>query len=79
MQTGVLGIGYSVPNFEDYALKRLGPALDEAAGLRADFVELPLYALDVIGNGRVLPSRLKLVRAITGARPLRYTVHGPGG
>jgi len=34
------GIGYSIPNHDDYALLKLGPALDEAARLGVDYVEL---------------------------------------
>jgi sugar phosphate isomerase/epimerase len=79
MRLGVRNVGYSVSNQKDYTLKRLGTALNEATGLGIGFVELPLYALDVIGNGRVLPSRLKMLKAVTCAHPLRYTIHGSGG
>lgn len=79
METAIPSTGYSVPNLGDYALTQLGPALDEAVSLHAEFVELPLYALDIIAQGRVLPARLKLVKEHTSTRPLRYTVHGPAG
>lgn len=73
------GVGYSLPNEEDYALAKLGPALDEAEALGVDYVELPLYALDLVANGRVLTERLKRVKALTSGRALGYTMHGPLG
>lgn len=72
-------VGYSIPNEPDYALTRLGPALDEAAGLGVDYVELALYAMDLVANGRVLHDRLKRIKALTGGRPFGYTMHGPLG
>jgi len=51
-------IGYSLPNDEDYALAKLGPALDEAASMGIHYVELALYAIDLVANGRVMPARL---------------------
>jgi sugar phosphate isomerase/epimerase len=73
------GIGYSIPNHDDYALLKLGPALDEAARLGVDYVELPLYALELVANGRVIRHRLAQVKSITDGRPFGYTVHGPLG
>ncbi|MEJ2124803.1 MAG: TIM barrel protein [Alphaproteobacteria bacterium] len=76
MWSGIYNVGYSIPNEGDYSFKQLGAALNEAVGVGACFVELPLYSLDVIGNGCVLPSRLKMLKAAISAHPLRYTVHG---
>lgn len=73
------GIGYSLPNDEDYALAKLGPWLDEAAELGADYVELALYGLDLVANGRVLRDRVKRVKALTAGRPFGLTIHGPLG
>ena len=70
-------IGYSLPNDEDYALAKLGPALDEAAALGADYVEIALYGLDLVANGRVLSDRLRRVKVLTAGRPFGYTIHGP--
>jgi sugar phosphate isomerase/epimerase len=72
-------IGYSLPNDEDYALAKLGPALDEAAELGADYVELALYGMELVANGRVLRDRVKRVKALTSGRPFGYTIHGPLG
>ena len=73
------GVGYSIPNRDDYALLNLGPALDEAATMGVDYVELPLYALDLVAHGRVLPDRLKRVKDITSGQPFGFTMHGPLG
>jgi sugar phosphate isomerase/epimerase len=71
------GIGYSLPNDEDYALAKLGPALDEAAALGVDYAELALYGLELVANGRVLNDRVKRVKALTTGRPFGLTIHGP--
>ena len=71
------GIGYSLANDHDYALVKLGPALDEAAAIGADYVELALYSLELVANGRILSDRLKRVKALTSGRPFGYTIHGP--
>jgi sugar phosphate isomerase/epimerase len=77
MANNVLGVGYSIANEEDYGLRTLARRLDEAQEHGVDFVELPLYAMDLIAAGRVLGERVKAVKAILAGRPLRYTVHGP--
>jgi sugar phosphate isomerase/epimerase len=78
MANTVLGVGYTLAsNYDDFAFEQLGARLDEAEVLGVDFVELPLYAMDLIAGGRVLHSRVKLAKAIIAGRSLRYTVHGP--
>jgi sugar phosphate isomerase/epimerase len=77
MANSVLGVGFSLPNEDDFGFERLGPRLDEAEALGADFVELPLYAMDLIAGARVLGARLKTVSGMLAGRRLRYTVHGP--
>ncbi len=72
-------IGYSLPNEDDYGLTKLGPALDEAERLGVDYVEIALYATDLVANGRVLTDRLARVKALTSGRPFGYTLHGPLG
>lgn len=72
-------IGYSLPNEEDYALTKLGPALDEAERLGVDYVEIALYATDLVANGRVLADRLARVKALTRGRSFGYSLHGPLG
>lgn len=77
MSASRYSIGYTVPNYDDYALLTLGPYLDEAEKFGVDCVELPLYALDLVACGRVLTERLKQVKAITEGRSIGYTIHGP--
>jgi sugar phosphate isomerase/epimerase len=77
MHKGVLGVGYSLPYQDDFTFARLAASLDEAALHQPDFVELPLFSLDVIAAGRVMPERLKRLKAITAGRSHGYTVHAP--
>lgn len=79
MAGNVLGIGYSLSNEDDYGFKTLPARLDEAEGLGVEFVELPLYTMDLIAGGRILSDRLKTAKAILANRNLRYTVHGSLG
>ncbi|NJM33883.1 MAG: hypothetical protein HC850_03300 [Rhodomicrobium sp.] len=72
-------VGYSLQNKDDYALAKLGPALDEAEALGADYVELALYAIELVANRRVLGDRLARVKALTAGRAFGYTMHGPLG
>src|SRR5688500_16415653 len=77
MANTVLGVGYTLAsNTDDFAFDALAKRLDEAEALGVDFVELPLYAMDLIAGARVLGNRLKLAKARLAGRPLRYTVHG---
>ena len=77
MANTVLGVGYSIANDDDYALRLLAGWLDEAETLGVDFVELPLYAMDLVAGGRILSARLRTVKGILANRRVRYTVHGP--
>ncbi len=77
MRTGRFSVGYALPNHDDYALAKLGPALDEAESMGVDCVELPLYAIDVVAGGRIVPERLRKLREITAGRAIGYTIHGP--
>jgi sugar phosphate isomerase/epimerase len=77
MTAGRFSVGYSIPNHEDYSLQKFGPALDEAERMNVDCVELPLYAIEVIAAGRIIPERLRKVKEITSGRSVGYTVHGP--
>ncbi|MBC8050330.1 MAG: TIM barrel protein [Chitinophagales bacterium] len=79
MSERVLGVGYTIRSDDDFDFKKLTPSLHEADRLGVDFVELPLYALDVIAGGRIIASKLRSVKNIAADRPYRYTVHGPLG
>jgi sugar phosphate isomerase/epimerase len=73
----VLGAGFSSAVFEDMNFEQLRRNLDEAADLGVEFVELPVFAMDLIAGGRVLRGQLKRLREAVSGRGLRYTVHGP--
>ncbi len=77
MPKTVLGVGYSLVNEDDYGLRTLASRLDEAEALGMDFVEVPLWAMNLISGARVLTERLKTVKGMLAGRSLRYTVHGP--
>lgn len=73
----VLGVGYTLDAVDDHAFDTLPARLDEAQSLGVEFVELPLFALDLIAGGRVLGARVTAVKRMLAGRGLRYTVHGP--
>lgn len=70
------GLGVSTmdgsKNFRD-----LPEFLSRADALELDFIELSLYAEEIVVGGRILPSRLSKLANVIGATSLRYTVHGP--
>lgn len=55
----------------------LGAVLDRYERLGVDLVELPLYALDAIYNGRVHGPAMRALRAVCADRPFGYTIHAP--
>jgi sugar phosphate isomerase/epimerase len=77
MQNGILGIGFSLPGRDDFTFAHFNANLDQADAIEPDFVELPLFSLDVIAAGRVMPERLKRLKAMTSGRSYGYTVHAP--
>ncbi len=74
---GVLGLGFSSIVDEDPNFEKLRRNLDEAASLGVEFVELPLFAMDVIAGGRVLTGQVERLKGATAGRGVGYTVHGP--
>ncbi len=75
----VRGAGISSGVVDDPDFERLRQNLDEAAGLGLEFVELPLFAMDLIAGGRILPAQLRRLREAIAGRGLSYTAHGPIG
>ena len=73
----VRGVGFSSAVIEDIHFDQLRQNLDEAEELGVDFVELPLFAMDLIAGGRVLERQMRRLRDALKARSLAYTVHGP--
>jgi sugar phosphate isomerase/epimerase len=72
----IRGFGFSSVVDEDPDFEQLRRNLDQAAALGADFVELPLFMMDVIAGGRVLPSQLARVKQLIAGSGLGFTVHG---
>jgi sugar phosphate isomerase/epimerase len=73
----VRGAGFSSGVYEDPDFEQLRRNLDQAAGLGVEFVELPVFAMDLIAGGRVLPGQLRRLKEAVSGRGLGYTVHGP--
>ncbi len=73
----VRGAGFSSAVVEDIHFDRLREDLDEAEELGVDFVELPLFAMDLIAGGRVLQPQIRRLHEALKARSLGYTAHGP--
>lgn len=74
--TPIRGFGFSTKTGEDPDFEHLRRCLDEAAELGVDFVELPLFTMDVIAGGCVLPSQLARIRKAIAGRGLGFTAHG---
>ncbi len=72
----VRGVGFSSAVVEDIYFDRLREDLDEAEELGVDFVELPLFAMDLIAGGRVLEPQMRRLHDALKARSLVYTAHG---
>ncbi len=73
----VRGAGISSNVSEDPNFETLKRNLDEAAELGVEFVELPLFAMDIVAGGRILPGQLRRLKAAIAGRGLSYTAHGP--
>ncbi len=73
----VRGAGISSGVVDDPDFERLRRNLDEAAGLGLEFVELSLFAMDLIAGGRILPAQLRRLKEAIADRGLSYTAHGP--
>ena len=75
----VRGAGFSSAVLEDIYFDRLRENLDQAEELGVDFVELPLFSMDLIAGGRVLQTQMHRLHDALKARSVGYTVHGPIG
>jgi len=75
----VQGVGFSSAVQDDIYFDRLRENLDQAEELGVDFVELPLFGMDLIAGGRVLPTQMHRLHDALKARSLGYTLHGPIG
>jgi sugar phosphate isomerase/epimerase len=75
--TAVRGIGFSTFSNEDQDFEQLRRDIDKAVELGVDFVELPLFCMDVIAGGRILKEQVKRLKSAVEGRGLGVTVHGP--
>ena len=75
----VRGVGFSSAVQEDIYFDRLRENLDAAEELGVEFVELPLFAMDLIAGGRVIQTQMHRLNDALKARSLGYTAHGPIG
>ncbi len=73
----VRGVGFSSAGQEDIYFDRLRENLDQAEELGVDFVELPLFGMDLIAGGRVLKAQVHRLHDALKARSIGYTAHGP--
>jgi len=75
----VRGVGFSSAVQEDIYFDRLRENLDAAEELGVDFVELPIFVMDLIAGGRVIQTQMHRLYDALKARSLGYTAHGPIG
>jgi sugar phosphate isomerase/epimerase len=73
----VRGLGFSSGVSEDPHFEQLRRNLDEASALGVGFVELPIFAMDLIAGGRILPRQVKRLKEAISGRGLGFTAHGP--
>lgn len=75
----VRGVGFSSAVLEDIYFDRLRENLDQAEELGVDFVELPIFMMDLIAGGRLIETQMRRLHEALKARALGYTLHGPIG
>ncbi len=75
----VRGAGFSSAVLEDIHFDRLRENLDQAEELGVDFVELPLFMMDLIAGGRIIETQMRRLHEALKARSVGYTAHGPIG
>jgi len=73
----VRGAGFSSAVRDDYNFEVLRRNLDQAQELGVDFVEIPIFAMDLISGGQVIPSQVRRLKEALRPRALAYTAHGP--
>ena len=73
----VRGVGFSSAVQEDIYFDRLRENLDQAEELGVDFVELPIFMMDLIAGGRLLQAQMHRLHDALKARSVGFTAHGP--
>ena len=73
----VRGAGFSSWISDGANFEQLRRELDLAAELGVEFVEIPLFMMDLIAGGRVLPAQVRRLKEALAGRGVGYTAHGP--
>ena len=76
MTDGTLQIGYAL-RAGDPQPKGLEKQLDDAETKPVDLVELPIFELALMVDGRIQRGALDELKSVCGGRGLSYSVHGP--
>jgi sugar phosphate isomerase/epimerase len=73
----VRGAGFSTWISGDGDFDQLRAEIGKAAAFCMEFTEIPVFMLDVIAGGRVLPAQLRRLKEATAGQGVGYTAHGP--
>ena len=74
----IKGIGINAhPARVEGRIKKLEEDLRFFQDVGYDYVEIPVDAIDVVYRGRLVPQRLRALKALLGDFELAYTVHSP--
>jgi sugar phosphate isomerase/epimerase len=73
----VRGAGFSTWISDGDNFDQLRSELDRAAELGMEFAEIPLFMIDLIAGGRVLPGQMRRLKEATAGRGIGFTAHGP--
>ena len=73
----VRGAGFSAWVVDDSDFEQTRRELDRAAALGTEFVEIPIFVLDLIAGGRVLPAQVRRLKQALAGRGVGFTAHGP--
>ncbi len=73
----VRGAGFSTWISDEGNFDQLRAEIGKAAALGMEFTEIPLFMLDLIAGGRVLPAQVRRLKEVTAGQGVGYTAHGP--
>lgn len=76
MNARVIAVGFNT-GATDGCDDALAARLDAMLALGADGCELTAQALDAVAAGRLIPERVRAVRAVLATRPFSYSMHAP--
>jgi sugar phosphate isomerase/epimerase len=73
----VRGAGFSTWVSGDGDFDQLRAEIGKAAALGMEFTEIPIFMLDVIAGGRIIPAQLRRLKDAAAGQGIGYTAHGP--